>query len=122
VVNGLTSGRSTFFDLVHPTNTKEASAHAHAVIHAANGNGDSSGCSTDTAAGPLLSALCSTGQAAVAAGTAAAGPAGAGLMHPKTQPIAIVGVRASCGSWQGLPTACRCPSLDVLINSNEKCF
>eukprot|EP00775_Hariotina_reticulata_P013617 gene13617-13743_t len=104
-------GRSTFFDLVHPTNTMEASAHAHAAIKAANNsNGSGSSCSTDTggALTSLMSVTSGVGgavQGAVVAGSTAAGPAVAGVMPAKTQPIAISGGRISSSNpWGGSGT------------------
>lgn len=116
VVNGLTSGRSTFFDLVHPTNTQEASAHAHAAINAANNsNGSGSSCSTDTG-GALTSVTSLTSgvggavQGAVVAGSTAGGPAVAGVMPAKTQPIAISGVSCWLGHLICVGFGC-CPGL-----------
>jgi CCR4-NOT transcription complex subunit 4 len=81
MANGLASGRSTFFDMVHPTSTKEAAAHAHAVLSSMGSGGSSSGGGAGPSAGSSSSA---------AAGACASG-------RPATQPMAITGVRAHCG-------------------------
>jgi CCR4-NOT transcription complex subunit 4 len=75
MANGLASGRSTFFDMVHPTSTKEAAAHAHAVLSSMGSGGSSSG----GGAGPSGS---SSGSACASG-------------RPATQPMAITGVSAS---------------------------
>jgi CCR4-NOT transcription complex subunit 4 len=75
--NGLASGRSTFFDMVHPTSTKEAAAHAHAVLSSMGSGGSSSGGGAGPSAGSSSSAA-----------VAGACPSG----RPATQPVAITGV------------------------------
>ncbi|WIA09608.1 hypothetical protein OEZ85_009000 [Tetradesmus obliquus] len=83
MANGVVSGRSTFFDMVHPTCTKEATAHAHAVLSSMGSGGSSSG----GGAGP---------SAGGGGGSAAAGACASG--RPATQPMAITGARRSSSS------------------------
>lgn len=79
MVNGVATARSTFFDMVHPTSTKEASAHAHAVLR---NNGHH-------AAAPAAAApACSSVQAAAGCASTAA-PAASRVPTP---PMAITGV------------------------------
>lgn len=69
MANGLASGRSSFYDLVHPTHSREATEQAHAAI-------GSSGSSSSNTVPP-------------GAVPAAAAAAGGGVV---TQPMAITGV------------------------------
>lgn len=120
MVNGVATARSTFFDMVHPTSTKEASAHAHAVLR---NNGHH-------AAAPAAAApACSSVQAAAGCATTAA-PAASRVPTP---PMAITGVSSvsrcknccsglllhamstrlcRCGASQGMP-GCFCMLAEV---------
>lgn len=105
MANGLASGRSSFYDLVHPTHSREATEQAHAAI-------GSSGSSGSTVPGAAAAAAAATGAAsvpppgaAVGAVTAAAGAAGVTPQRQATQPMAITGVSA-CGLCSRAP-ACQ---------------
>lgn len=71
VANGLASGRSSFYDLVHPTHTREASEQAHAAIGSMAGPSSSA----PGAAGPGPGSAAAAGAAATAAAAAAAAAA-----------------------------------------------
>lgn len=85
VANGLASGRSSFYDLVHPTHSREATEQAHAAI----GSSSSGGSSGVPPPGTLP-----PGAGSAAAAVAAAAAAGGGAATPRqaTQPMAITGV------------------------------
>eukprot|EP00879_Flechtneria_rotunda_P009936 GHRR01010391.1.p1 GENE.GHRR01010391.1~~GHRR01010391.1.p1 ORF type:complete len:992 (+),score=591.69 GHRR01010391.1:638-3613(+) len=85
VVNGLATGRSTFFDLVHPTSTKEAAAHAHAAI------GSTSSTSSSTTGMPGVAAAVGAPSAATSTSGSSGGGAAPALGRAPSQPVAITG-------------------------------
>lgn len=104
MANGVVSGRSTFFDMVHPTCTKEATAHAHAVLSSMGSGGSSSG----GGAGP---------SAGGGGGSAAAGACASG--RPATQPMAITGVSACwqyCGMLSAQVQCCSKPGCVLVVH------
>jgi len=92
VANGLASGRSSFYDLVHPTHTQQASEQAHAAI-------GSSG--ADSMAAAAAGAAPQPGAAAAAGPGSAGAPAAAGVggaaRPPPSQPVAITLVSFATG-------------------------
>eukprot|EP00879_Flechtneria_rotunda_P030010 GHRR01032495.1.p1 GENE.GHRR01032495.1~~GHRR01032495.1.p1 ORF type:complete len:115 (-),score=50.73 GHRR01032495.1:54-398(-) len=93
VVNGLATGRSTFFDLVHPTSTKEAAAHAHAAI------GSTSSTSSSTTGMPGVAAAVGAPSAATSTSGSSGGGAAPALGRAPSQPVAITGVSVIAGVW-----------------------
>lgn len=96
MANGLATGRSTFFDLVHPTNTKEASAHAHAVLHSmGSGSGGGSGAAASSGGPGGGGGACSSSISTSSASSCGVAAPVAG--RPASQPMAITGVSAALG-------------------------
>jgi hypothetical protein len=99
VANGLASGRSSFYDLVHPTHSREATEQAHAAI---GSSGSSAGPGAAAAASAAAAGAAAAGAGvpppgpAVGAAAMAAGAAGLTPQRQPSQPMAITGV-SDCG-------------------------